>query len=65
MYHKTRTLDILILNGGLFAYQANKLGELEVDDFQCSFTINTVAPIILVQGLKDNLLRGEVKKLWP
>jgi len=53
------------LNGGLFAYQANKLGELEVDDFQCSFTINTVAPIILVQGLKDNLLRGEVKKLWP
>lgn len=56
-------LDILILNAAHFAYKANQLGALETDDFLRSFTVNTIAPLMVVQALKDNLLKGEDKKI--
>lgn len=60
---KNDPLDILILNAGYFAEKANNFGNLETKDFQRSFNVNTISPLILAQGLKENLLAGKEKKI--
>jgi NAD(P)-dependent dehydrogenase (short-subunit alcohol dehydrogenase family) len=60
---KEHPLDILILNAGHFAYKANTFGGLETEDFQRSFNVNTISPLMLIQGLKENLTLGADKKI--
>ena len=60
---QNQPLDILILNAGYFADKANHFGELEGEDFQRAFTVNALAPLLLSQGLKDNLMAGQEKKI--
>jgi NAD(P)-dependent dehydrogenase (short-subunit alcohol dehydrogenase family) len=60
---KNEPLDILILNAGYFAAKANNFKELEPEDFQRSFTVNTISPLILAQGLQENLSMGATKKI--
>ena len=53
---KDVSIDILINNAGIFKNE--KFGDLNFDDIQLQFTVNTLAPLRLTELLRDRLSAG-------
>mgnify|MGYP006142331753 CR=1 FL=1 len=60
---KGNPLDVIIHNACNFGYQANKIGELQSEDWQDSFYVNAIFPIQLSIALKENIKKSTEKKV--
>lgn len=57
-------LDILINNAGINGTpKAQSAERIDVEGWMTTMRINALAPILIAQALRDNLLRGSEKKL--
>ncbi len=60
---KDRAVDILINNAGVFGPDRQSADDSDAEGYLETFRINTVAPLVMAQAFKDNLVRGTDKKL--
>jgi NAD(P)-dependent dehydrogenase (short-subunit alcohol dehydrogenase family) len=60
---KGEAIDILINNAGVGGPRDAKPNTLDVDAWLNVFKVNSVAPMLVAYGLRDNLLKGKDKKL--
>ena len=60
---KGTPIDILIANAGVFGPEKQEADESDYEGFIETFRVNSVAPLMVAQAFKDNLLRGKDKKL--
>ncbi len=60
---KDRPIDILINNAGVFGPDRQSADDSDAEGFLETFRINTVAPLMMAQAFKNNLIRGTDKKL--
>ncbi|BDY06057.1 SDR family oxidoreductase [Ferrimonas sp. YFM] len=58
-----RTIDHLILNAGVLGEQCAELGQMTQSEWIKVLTINTVAPALLIQALKDHVAASEHKSI--
>ncbi|BCN27384.1 SDR family oxidoreductase [Vibrio alfacsensis] len=58
-----RTIDHLILNAGVLGDDCAKLGEMTQSKWLEVLNINTVAPALLIQALKENVAASEHKTI--
>lgn len=59
---KTKPIDVIIYNAGLFGYKSNQSPILNTQDWLDSFQINSIIPIQIAFALKNNLIHGNEKK---
>jgi NAD(P)-dependent dehydrogenase (short-subunit alcohol dehydrogenase family) len=60
---KGEAIDILINNAGIGGPRDAKPNSLDVEAWLNVFKVNSVAPMLVAFGLRDNLLKGKDKKL--
>jgi NAD(P)-dependent dehydrogenase (short-subunit alcohol dehydrogenase family) len=60
---KGEPIDILINNAGVFGPARQSASDSDYDGFVETFRINSLAPLMVAQALRGNLLRGRDKKL--
>ncbi|HEY2069629.1 MAG TPA: SDR family oxidoreductase [Rhizomicrobium sp.] len=60
---KGEAIDILINNAGIGGPRDAKPNSLDLAAWLKVFTVNSVAPMLVSYGLRDNLLKGHDKKL--
>lgn len=60
---KDRPIDILINNAGVFGPDHQGANDADVEGYAATFLVNSIAPLSVAQALKDNLKRGDGKKL--
>jgi NAD(P)-dependent dehydrogenase (short-subunit alcohol dehydrogenase family) len=60
---KGEAIDILINNAGIGGPRDAKPNTLDVDAWLNVFKVNTIAPMLVAFGLRENLLKGKDKKL--
>jgi NAD(P)-dependent dehydrogenase (short-subunit alcohol dehydrogenase family) len=60
---KGEAIDVLINNAGIGGPRDAKPNSLDVDAWLNVFAVNSVAPMLVAFGLRDNLLKGRDKKL--
>jgi NAD(P)-dependent dehydrogenase (short-subunit alcohol dehydrogenase family) len=60
---KGEPIDILINNAGVFGPQRQSASDSDGDGFVETFRINSLAPLMVAQALRENLVRGQDKKL--
>ncbi|HEY1632634.1 MAG TPA: SDR family oxidoreductase [Rhizomicrobium sp.] len=60
---KGEAIDILINNAGVGGPRGAEPNTLDVDKWLGVFRTNSVAPVLVAFGLRDNLLKGQGKKL--
>jgi NAD(P)-dependent dehydrogenase (short-subunit alcohol dehydrogenase family) len=60
---KGEAIDILINNAGIGGPRDAKPNTLDVDAWLNVFKVNSIAPMLVAYGLRDNLLKGKDKKL--
>ena len=58
-----RPIDHLILNAGVLGEKCANLGEMTQADWLEVLTINTVAPALLIQALRENVASSELKTI--
>ncbi|MDG3086360.1 SDR family oxidoreductase [Vibrio hannami] len=58
-----RAIDHLILNAGVLGEDCAKLGEMTQAKWLEVLTINTVAPALLIQALRNNVAASELKTI--
>ncbi|OSI73182.1 SDR family oxidoreductase [Bradyrhizobium canariense] len=57
-------IDVLINNAGINGTpKAQSAERIDVDGWMTTMRINALAPVLIAQALRDNLLRGSQKKL--
>jgi NAD(P)-dependent dehydrogenase (short-subunit alcohol dehydrogenase family) len=56
-------IDILINNAGIFGPQRQSASQSDFEGFVETFRVNSLAPLMVAQALRANLLRGQDKKL--
>lgn len=54
-------LDMLINNAGVYGSQNNRFGHVDVDSWQHTFMVNTIAPLKMIEAFADNLMQGTHK----
>ncbi len=57
-YLGDQAIDLLISNAGVYGPKGVALGAIRAEDFAPVMAVNVLAPLLLVQTLKDNLLAG-------
>jgi NAD(P)-dependent dehydrogenase (short-subunit alcohol dehydrogenase family) len=60
---KGEAIDILINNAGVGGPRDAKPNTLDMDAWVAVFRTNSIAPVLVAYGLRDNLLKGKDKKL--
>ncbi len=60
---KGRPIDHLILNAGILGEKCANLGEMTQSGWLEVLTINTVAPALLIQALRDNVAASDLKTI--
>lgn len=60
---KGQPIDILINNAGVYGPDRQSASEADPEGFVQTFRINSLAPLLVAQALRSNLLRGHDKKL--
>jgi NAD(P)-dependent dehydrogenase (short-subunit alcohol dehydrogenase family) len=60
---KGEAIDVLINNAGIGGPRDAKPNTLDVDAWAAVFKTNSIAPMLVAFGLRDNLLKGKDKKL--
>lgn len=60
---KGHPIDHLILNAGVLGEKCANLGEMTQSDWLDVLTINTVAPALLIQALRDNVASSVLKTI--
>jgi NAD(P)-dependent dehydrogenase (short-subunit alcohol dehydrogenase family) len=58
-----KTIDIFINNAAYYGPKGLKLGEIDEQEWQRVFYINSIAPLLLAQALTHNIKLGRDKKL--
>lgn len=58
---KNTAIDVLLLNAGIYGPVNAFLGNIHKQDLQELFLINTIAPLLLIQALAENVLVSQQK----
>ncbi len=58
-----KAIDIFINNAGYYGPKGLKLGEIDEQEWQRVFYINSIAPLLLAQALTSNIKLGSDKKM--
>jgi len=56
-------IDILINNAGVFRERNDSFEELDIDEMNYTFAVNSTGPVFLTQALLPNLREGKQKKI--
>lgn len=54
-------IDVLLLNAGVLADDCARLGELSLAGLREAFTLNSIAPALLIQALRANVIASQDK----
>jgi len=60
---KDEAIDILINNAGIFGPQRQSASDSDFEGFVETFRVNSLAPLMVAQALRANLMAGRDKKL--
>jgi len=58
---KNRTIDVLINNAGV--YPESSLRDVDFNDWETAFKINSMAPLKMVQAFLPNIAKSQLKKI--
>jgi len=58
---KDQKIDLLINNAGI--YPSSSLNDLDYDDWETAFKINSMAPLKMVQALLSNISASQLRKI--
>ena len=56
-------IDILINNAGISGPRKQSADEIDPEGWLDTFRVNTVAPVLVAQALRENIKRGRAKKI--
>ena len=56
-------IDLLVNNAGMMGARNLKLGEVSGGSWEEVFRVNTIAPVLLVQNLLENICLGQERKM--
>jgi NAD(P)-dependent dehydrogenase (short-subunit alcohol dehydrogenase family) len=56
-------IDILINNAGIYGPEKQSADDMDFDGWAKTFAVNSMAPLRIAQHFKENLRRGDTKKL--
>lgn len=62
-YFQDKPIDLLINNAGISGMPGQTIGHVNADNLQHVFSVNTFAPIMLIQSLLPALLKGNEKTI--
>jgi NAD(P)-dependent dehydrogenase (short-subunit alcohol dehydrogenase family) len=60
---QNEAIDILINNAGVYGPDRQSASESDFEGFVQTFRVNSLAPLMVAQALRANLMRGQDKKL--